>query len=170
MLHPDHLSSYVQSRSYRAPEVILGLPYDGRIDMWSLGAILVELLTGYVLFQNDSVAAMLARISAILGPFPEPLLGRARHAHKYFVDGMVYERDPQGVPFLLRPKPTSLAARTHCDDTLFLSFVGSLLSIDPAQRPSAERALAHPWLTTDPYGWPPPTPPEPTAAHDAMGV
>ena len=34
----DHLSSYVQSRSYRAPEVILGLPYDQKIDIWSLGA------------------------------------------------------------------------------------------------------------------------------------
>ena len=52
----------MQSRSYRAPEVILGLPYDQKIDLWSLGAILAELLTGYVLFQNDSVPSMLARI------------------------------------------------------------------------------------------------------------
>ena len=47
----DQLSSYVQSRSYRAPEVILGLPYDQRVDIWSLGAILAELLSGAVLFQ-----------------------------------------------------------------------------------------------------------------------
>ena len=47
----DHLSSYVQSRSYRAPEVILGLPYDQKIDVWSLGCILAELLSGYVLLQ-----------------------------------------------------------------------------------------------------------------------
>ena len=47
----DRLSSYVQSRSYRAPEVILGLPYDARVDVWSLGAILAELATGAVLFQ-----------------------------------------------------------------------------------------------------------------------
>jgi serine/threonine protein kinase len=46
----DHLSSYVQSRSYRAPEVILGCSYDYKIDIWSLGCILAELLTGYVLF------------------------------------------------------------------------------------------------------------------------
>jgi serine/threonine protein kinase len=45
----DHLSSYVQSRSYRAPEVILGMPYDQRIDIWSLGCILAELWTGYAL-------------------------------------------------------------------------------------------------------------------------
>ena len=55
-LPPTHLfPRSVQSRSYRAPEVILGLPYDQKIDLWSLGAILAELLTGYVLFQNDSV-------------------------------------------------------------------------------------------------------------------
>jgi serine/threonine protein kinase len=158
----DHLSSYVQSRSYRAPEVILGLPYDGKIDMWSVGAILVELLTGYVLFQNDSVAAMLSRISAIVGAFPDSLLQRARHAHKYFVDGMVYERDRDGTPYILQPKPTSLAARAHTDDELFLSFCGSLLQVDPEKRPTAQQALQHPWLATDPYGWPPPPPEQQT--------
>lgn len=44
----DHLCSYVQSRSYHAPEVLLGLPYDKKIDVWSLGCILAELCTGNV--------------------------------------------------------------------------------------------------------------------------
>lgn len=48
----DHLCSYVQSRSYRAPEVILGLPYDQKIDMWSLGCILAELCSGNVSFNH----------------------------------------------------------------------------------------------------------------------
>ena len=106
----DHLSSYVQSRSYRAPEVILGLPYDGKIDMWSLGAILAELLTGYVLFQNDSVAAMLARISSVVGPYPEGMLRKGRHAHKYFVDGVVYERDRDDCPSCCAPARSARAA------------------------------------------------------------
>jgi len=41
----DVLSSYVQSRAYRAPEVVLGLPYGQAVDLWSLGAILAELLS-----------------------------------------------------------------------------------------------------------------------------
>lgn len=44
----DNLSLYVQSRSYRAPEVIIGLPYDQKIDLWSLGCILAELYSGDV--------------------------------------------------------------------------------------------------------------------------
>lgn len=47
----DSCRFYMQSRSYRAPEVILGLPYDQKIDVWSLGCILAELATGRVLFQ-----------------------------------------------------------------------------------------------------------------------
>ena len=41
--------------------MVLGLGYGQKIDLWSLGAILAELHTGYVLFQNDSLATMLAR-------------------------------------------------------------------------------------------------------------
>jgi len=42
----DHLTSYIQSRSYRAPEVVLGVLYDPKIDVWSLGCVLAELFTG----------------------------------------------------------------------------------------------------------------------------
>jgi serine/threonine protein kinase len=34
------LYSYIQSRFYRSPEVIMNLPYDQSIDMWSLGCIM----------------------------------------------------------------------------------------------------------------------------------
>ena len=54
-LHEDQRCSYVQSRAYRAPEVVLGLAYDTKVDMWSLGCILMELFTGKLLFDNTSV-------------------------------------------------------------------------------------------------------------------
>eukprot|EP00658_Telonema_sp_P-2_P084347 TRINITY_DN9342_c0_g1_i8.p1 TRINITY_DN9342_c0_g1~~TRINITY_DN9342_c0_g1_i8.p1 ORF type:complete len:404 (+),score=84.18 TRINITY_DN9342_c0_g1_i8:294-1505(+) len=89
----DHLSSYVQSRSYRAPEVILGADYDGRIDVWSIGAILVELVTQEVLFQSETAAEMLARIVAVCGmPLPRSMLYEGRYSSR-FVDrfGCIYE-------------------------------------------------------------------------------
>ncbi len=143
----DHLSSYVQSRSYRAPEVILGLPYDSRIDIWSLGCILAELFTGYVLLQNDSLATLLARCAGILGPLP-PRLRRGRHAHKFFTRaGELYERDDEaGRAFILRPKRGCLRHRLRGADEGFLDFVATLLTLDSEARPTALQALQHPWL------------------------
>uniref|UniRef100_A0A7N2MRJ5 Protein kinase domain-containing protein n=1 Tax=Quercus lobata TaxID=97700 RepID=A0A7N2MRJ5_QUELO len=90
----DHLCSYVQSRSYRAPEVILGLSYDKKIDVWSLGCILAELCTGNVLFQNDSPATLLARVMGIIAPIDQSMLAKGRDTYKYFTKNhMLYERN-----------------------------------------------------------------------------
>ncbi|DBA95987.1 TPA: hypothetical protein ACH3X1_001498 [Trebouxia sp. C0004] len=94
----DHLSSYVQSRSYRAPEVILGLPYDQKIDIWSFGCILAELLTGSVLFQNDSLSTLLARLEGILGPLPQHMVRKGRFSHRFYTrQGVIYERSQRTV-------------------------------------------------------------------------
>ena len=45
---------YIQSRFYRSPEVLLGIPYDMSIDMWSLGCILVEMHTGEPIFAGSN--------------------------------------------------------------------------------------------------------------------
>src|SRR5699024_7507062 len=42
-------STYLQSRYYRAPEIILGLPFREAIDMWSLGCVIAELFLGWPL-------------------------------------------------------------------------------------------------------------------------
>ncbi|KAL8194536.1 UNVERIFIED_CONTAM: Dual specificity tyrosine-phosphorylation-regulated kinase [Gekko kuhli] len=54
--------TYVQSRFYRSPEVILGHPYAAAIDMWSLGCIMAELYTGYPLFPGENEVEQLACI------------------------------------------------------------------------------------------------------------
>lgn len=64
----DHLSSYVQSRSYRAPEVILGLPYNQTVDIWSLGCIVAELLSGYVLLQASTATCLSSSFSEYAWP------------------------------------------------------------------------------------------------------
>ena len=45
---------YIQSRFYRSPEVLLGIPYDMAIDVWSLGCILVEMHTGEPIFAGSN--------------------------------------------------------------------------------------------------------------------
>ncbi|XP_010428273.1 PREDICTED: uncharacterized protein LOC104712958 [Camelina sativa] len=148
----DHLCSYVQSRSYRAPEVILGLPYDKKIDVWSLGCILAELCTGNVLFQNDSPASLLARVMGIVGSFDSEMLTKGRDSHKYFTKNrMLYERNQESnrLEYLI-PKRTSLRHRLPMGDQGFTDFVAHLLEINPKKRPSAAEALKHPWLSS-PY-------------------
>mmetsp|Transcript_126574 Transcript_126574/g.269975 ORF Transcript_126574/g.269975 Transcript_126574/m.269975 type:complete len:771 (-) Transcript_126574:151-2463(-) len=155
----DHLSSYVQSRSYRAPEVMLGLPYDQKIDIWSLGCILAELWTGYVLFQNDSVQSLLARILGIIGDFPYHLMTRGKYVPQYFTqDGQLYQEiDGPACPergrrlHLLVPKKTSLRQRMRTDSEEFLDFLGGMLQLDPTLRPTAAEALEHPFLTRCKY-------------------
>lgn len=155
----DHLSSYVQSRSYRAPEVMLGLPYDQKIDLWSLGCIIAELWTGYVLFQNDSVQSLLARILGILGTFPYHLMTRGKYVPQYFTqDGQLYQ-EIEGPPcpergrrlHLLVPKKTSLRQRMRTDNEHFLDFLEQLLQLDPTKRPTATEALRHPFLQPGQY-------------------
>lgn len=62
--------SYVQSRFYRAPEVVLGLPYSYPIDMWSLACLMVEILTGRPLFAGADEHDLLWRVVEVLGPVP----------------------------------------------------------------------------------------------------
>lgn len=77
--------SYVQSRFYRAPEVLLGCPeYDSKIDMWSLGCIAGELFLGIPLFPGQNEMNMVARIVEMLGELPDRFLHRCRHTNKFF--------------------------------------------------------------------------------------
>ena len=78
-------STYIQSRYYRAPEVVLGLPdYSCAIDMWSLGCVLVELYTGRPLFPGTSETDLMLYIVGALGPPPDWMLRAGKFAQKHF--------------------------------------------------------------------------------------
>ena len=130
--------TYVQSRFYRSPEIVLGLPYDHQVDMWSFGCILVELVTGEPLFpavdENDLLALIRIRIG-------EPSLYMIQQAQKrdqlYIFDG--YHNQYQ-----LRPSnkrnynyPIEFSQRASIDELLgdkmgsdFIDFVKKCLIID----------------------------------------
>ncbi|XP_041000448.1 serine/threonine-protein kinase ppk15-like isoform X2 [Juglans microcarpa x Juglans regia] len=145
----DNLCLYVQSRSYRAPEVILGLPYDQRIDIWSLGCILAELCSGEVLFPNDSIVMILARMIGMLGPIDQEMLVQGQETHKYFTeeyDLYCINEETDQLEYII-PESSSLVHRLQVNDIGFIDFVKNLLEINPQRRPTAVEALEHPWLS-----------------------
>ncbi|KAF9119196.1 hypothetical protein BGW39_000489, partial [Mortierella sp. 14UC] len=66
-LENEKVYTYIQSRFYRSPEVILGMSYNMAIDMWSLGCILAELYTGCPLFPGENEQEQLTCIMEIQG-------------------------------------------------------------------------------------------------------
>ncbi|KAI1822951.1 kinase-like domain-containing protein [Xylaria intraflava] len=76
--------TYIQSRFYRSPEVLLGLPYSSAIDMWSLGCIVVELFLGLPLFPGSSEYNQVSRIVEMLGNPPNWMLEVGKQAGDFF--------------------------------------------------------------------------------------
>lgn len=74
--------SYIQSRFYRSPEVMLGLPYSVSIDTWSLGCILAEMHTGEPLFSGSDQFDQMQKIVKILGMLPNHMLEQANDTHR----------------------------------------------------------------------------------------
>ena len=158
----DASSSYIQSRAYRAPEVIMGCNYDYKIDIWSLGCILAELYSKTVLFQSDSVHSLLARVIGIIGPIPEWMFEKGSTVNGMFCKEKLLYMEADAVNdsngnisttsvgkkkmHVIVPKRTLLKNRLHCDDKPFIEFLRYLLKIDPNERPTAEEALNHPWF------------------------
>lgn len=76
--------TYIQSRFYRSPEVLLGLPYSSAIDMWSLGCIVVELFLGLPLFPGSSEYNQVSRIVEMLGNPPNWMMEMGKQAGEFF--------------------------------------------------------------------------------------
>ena len=69
--------TYIQSRFYRSPEVMLGLKYGVEIDMWSLGCILIEMHTGEPLFNGTDEFDQMSRVVALRGMPPNDMIEKA---------------------------------------------------------------------------------------------
>ncbi|EEC06452.1 hipk, putative [Ixodes scapularis] len=77
-------STYLQSRYYRAPEIILGLPFCEAIDMWSLGCVVAELFLGWPLYPGSSEYDQIRYISQTQGLPAEHLLNGAAKTGRFF--------------------------------------------------------------------------------------
>uniref|UniRef100_A0A4W5RFU6 non-specific serine/threonine protein kinase n=1 Tax=Hucho hucho TaxID=62062 RepID=A0A4W5RFU6_9TELE len=80
-------STYLQSRYYRAPEIILGLPFCEAIDMWSLGCVIAELFLGWPLYPGASEYDQIRYISQTQGLPAEYLLSEGTKSSRFFNRG-----------------------------------------------------------------------------------
>jgi dual specificity tyrosine-phosphorylation-regulated kinase 2/3/4 len=143
----EKVYTYIQSRFYRSPEVILGMSYGLPIDMWSLGCILAELLTGYPIFPGENEQEQLACIMEIFGP-PEKHLIEKSSRKKLFFDSMGKPRVTVSTKGRRRrPSSKTLQQALKCDDEAFLDFIARCLRWDPERRMKPDEAMLHEFVT-----------------------
>ena len=141
----NRLYTYIQSRFYRAPEVILGGAYSFPIDMWSLGCLVAELLSGRPLFHGEDEQEQLQSIMEVLGVPPDTVLRESSRKLLFFTE----ENEP-------RLKANSRGRVRHpgtrsLEDVVLgelsaLSFVSKCLDWDPSTRLTPEEGLHHSWF------------------------
>ncbi|OXM80593.1 serine/threonine-protein kinase PRP4 [Cryptococcus neoformans Bt63] len=162
------ITPYLVSRFYRAPEIILGLPYDTAIDMWSIGCTLYELYTGKILFPGRSNNHMLLLMMELKGKINHRMIKKASFGTMHFDESLNFisiEKDKitgQDVAKTMvinsaskdlrsRLVPSSSVQLKMKDDELkqLLSLVDLLdkcLQLDPAKRLTPRDALLHPFV------------------------
>ncbi|XWS44468.1 hypothetical protein CRYUN_Cryun15aG0047300 [Craigia yunnanensis] len=130
-------TDYVATRWYRAPELCGSFysKYTPAIDIWSIGCIFAEVLTGKPLFPGKNVVHQLDLMTDLLGTPSLDTISQVRNekARRYLTS----MRKKQPVPF---------EQKFPNGDPLALRLLQRLLAFDPKDRPTAEEALADPYF------------------------
>jgi len=147
-----HFSEDIQTRQYRAPEVLIGSKYNTSADMWSLGCMTFELLTGDLLFDPragddyDRDEDHLAMFQELLGRIPKRLALEGKYAKQFF-DKKGSLKHIKSLKFW--PIQDVLVEKYHFakeDADAVADFMRPLLDFDPKTRATALDALRHKWL------------------------
>ncbi|KAJ2781119.1 glycogen synthase kinase 3 [Coemansia javaensis] len=126
--------SYICSRYYRAPELIfVATNYTGKIDIWSAGCVMAELMQGKPLFPGESGIDQLVEIIKVLGT---PSKEQIHTMNPNYTD----HRFPQ-----IRPHPFSRIFR-HRSSPEAVDLITKLLDYTPGKRLSAIQAMTHPFF------------------------
>ncbi|KAM0675827.1 dual specificity protein kinase yak1 [Gurleya vavrai] len=132
---------YIQSRFYRAPEVILGVYYGSGIDIWSFGCMLYELFIGYALFPGKNNEDQICRINYCLGEIPNFMLEYGVNSSKYNFNNISAENKYLAI--------SQLKERIFRRDSNFVEneklfdFIIFILIINPLERPTVFECLEH---------------------------
>ncbi|XP_016092805.1 serine/threonine-protein kinase PRP4 homolog [Sinocyclocheilus grahami] len=160
----NEITPYLVSRFYRAPEIVIGKPYDYGIDMWSVGCTLYELYTGKILFPGSSNNHMLKLAMDLKGKMPNKMIRKGMFKDQHFDQNLnflyievdkVTEREKVTVMSTINPTKDLLAdmiggQRLPEDQRKKVMQLKDLLDgtlmLDPAKRISINQALQHPFI------------------------
>ncbi|KNA07823.1 hypothetical protein SOVF_168320 [Spinacia oleracea] len=129
-------TDYVATRWYRAPELCGSFfsKYTPAIDIWSIGCIFAEMLTGKPLFPGKNVVHQLDLMTDLMGTPPPEAISRIRN-----------EKARRYLSSMRKKPPVPFSQKFPNVDPLALRLLERLLAFDPKDRPTAADAL------TDPY-------------------
>ena len=146
----------IQTRQYRAPEVILGINYNETVDIWSLACIVFELATGEYLF-NPIVGENfskdddhLAKFIQILGKMPKNFCLSGAYSHKYFDKYGNLKRKKDINPKTIKDILTKKYFFIEDEAKALNDFLLPMLEYYPSKRATAKQMLGHPWLNMPP--------------------
>ncbi|KAF3491540.1 serine/threonine-protein kinase prp4 [Arthroderma uncinatum] len=161
----NEITPYLVSRFYRAPEIILGIPYDYSLDVWSIGCTLFELYSGKILFTGRNNNQMLRSIMECRGKFPPKFLRRGTLAHLHFDDllnfrsleedkitgRMVtkvldFKKSTRDLKSRLIGKGARLDDAESKEITMFIDLLDRCLNLNPEKRCTPSEALRHPFI------------------------
>lgn len=143
------LYSYIQSRFYRAPEVLLEQGYSVQIDMWSLGCILCELFTGVPIFPGEDERDQLNYIMEYIDVPPSDYINMSLKKDVFF--------DKNGNPFQIpnsngkirMPNTKTFQNFLKGAGDVFIDFIKRCLRWFPEYRMTPEDALMHRFITAE---------------------
>ncbi|KAG8388020.1 hypothetical protein BUALT_Bualt02G0081800 [Buddleja alternifolia] len=130
-------TDYVATRWYRAPELCGSFfsKYTPAIDMWSIGCIFAEMLTGKPLFPGKNVVHQLDLMTDLLGTPPSEAIARIRN-----------EKARRYLSSMRKKQPVPFEQKFPNVDPLALRLLERLLAFDPKDRPTAEESLSDPYF------------------------
>ena len=141
----ERLHTYIQSRFYRAPEIMLGVAYTCAIDMWSLGCIVAELINGQPLWPGECEKDQLLYIISFLGLPPAELLKNSTRKHLFFEQGnLKYDEFSNGTKAIMDGLSIESSLKTSSQE--LIDFVKRCFEWNPDKRLKPTEGLMHPWI------------------------
>ncbi|KAF3492325.1 protein kinase domain-containing protein [Arthroderma uncinatum] len=140
----------IQPFIYRAPEVVLGMKWNEKVDIWNVGVLIWDLLESRHMFDGDnpegnqSNAHLLAEMIALLGPPPAGYLKRSKESWRYWDESGTWK------DMVIIPKNSLEESEEYLEGEnkkLFLRFMRKMLTWAPEERHSARELLLDDWLS-----------------------